>query len=224
LFDAAGEMTLPRRLPVTPGLWWTSLLIGVYNLGERRGAIFRVRFCDVLFDDRRRFPAGYVRFRRATRKKGLRLLKVPLNDSAKLAIEAMRRGREEEIIARPETLIWGLPIKFSRFHKLCRDLLSRAGAPKRKRNGLHRLRKSMANAMAGISLLATQRMLGHADFRTTKESYIGDSQTSEAVTRLPQPPRVADMLSRTPKPDPRRNMVDRKFPPAPGQVEIPLAE
>jgi|AGTN01.3.fsa_nt_gi Phage integrase family. len=205
ILEATRFLTAPTRLPIDPPRWMHSLVRGIYNVGERRGAIFQVGFDDLLEDDPARYPYGRLRFPRQIRKRKRKANLVPLNRWAREAIEDARRGREAEIAANPGAKIWPLPCTMRRFDRIWQRLLERAEIPAHRRFGLHGLRKAAATELADISPLATQQLMRHSDAKTTNRSYVQRRNLAQSLQQMPQP-------TGRPKPKPMASQMEIPFP------------
>lgn len=172
ILRGAELMASPRVGLVPPPDWWRSLVSVAYNTAERKFALLHVRFADL--DGRK------LRFPRSIRKGKRKSNVIQLNDAAMAAIDKIRGPRE---------FIFGWP-HCPRYFDTCRErLLKLAGIPRERWFGMHAFRRTAATAIGLADPLAAQWLLGHADFKTTNDHYLGGKKqrVAQALAALPQP-------------------------------------
>jgi len=166
LLEAAG-----RREGVIAGvparLWWRSILLACYEVGERCAAMLAVEWRDIS-------QAGIL-LRAENRKGGTRDIWRPISPDCHAAIEATRTSR---------VLVWEWDRCYTNLWRhlgmICKD----AGLPDDRWSKFHRIRKTHASYAAAAGLDA-QRLLDHASPRTTR-AYLDP--------RIVKPPSAPDVL------------------------------
>jgi site-specific recombinase XerD len=166
LLDAAG-----RREGVIAGvparLWWRSIVLTGYEVGERIAAMLAVEWRDIS-------PAGIL-LRAETRKGATRDIWRPISPECHAAIEATRTSR---------VLVWEWDRCYTNLWRhlgmICKD----AGLPDDRWSKFHRIRKTHASYAAAAGLDA-QRLLDHASPKTTR-AYLDP--------RIVKPPSAPDVL------------------------------
>lgn len=176
ILAACDRMRYPARskTSIEPAEFWRSLVTVVYNTGERKGAIFQVK----------QPPAGATEiiFPGPIRKGKRKSIRVPLNESAREAIESIRTDRE---------LLFPWPHCPRWFYYRWGQLLTFAGIPETRQFGLHGIRKATCTEMVGYSVIGAQLTMGHPDGTLLHKHYVNRRVHREALDRLPQPRRAA---------------------------------
>jgi len=149
LLDAAGERQgsiagVPARL------WWRSLILTGYEVGERVAAMLSVEWRDVT-------PDG-IHLRAETRKGATRDLWRPISPACHAAIEATRTSR---------VLVWEWDRCYTNLWRHLGMICKAAGLPNDRWSKFHRIRKTHASYAAAAGLDA-QRLLDHASPKTTR--------------------------------------------------------
>jgi hypothetical protein len=172
IVKACPHMDRPKQALTTipPPHFWLSLVAVIYNTGERKGAIFKVKQ-PAPDDELLHFPA-------VTRKGKRKGRKVPLNQYAREAIEAIRTERE---------LLFPWPHCPRHFYTLWWRLLTYAGIPEERHFGLHGLRKATATEISAYSPMGAQLVMGHSDGTLLQKHYVNRRIERDALARLPQP-------------------------------------
>jgi integrase len=166
LLDAAGQREgviagVPARL------WWRSLILTGYEVGERVAAMLAVEWRDVT-------PDG-IHLRAETRKGATRDLWRPISPACHAAIEATRTSR---------VLVWEWDRCYTNLWRHLGMICKAAGLPNDRWSKFHRIRKTHASYAAAAGLDA-QRLLDHASPKTTR-AYLDP--------RIVRPPSAPDVL------------------------------
>ena len=149
LLDAAGQREgaiagVPARL------WWRSLILTGYEVGERVAAMLSVEWRDVT-------PDG-IHLRAETRKGATRDLWRPISPACHAAIEATRTNR---------VLVWEWDRCYTNLWRHLGVICEAAGLQNDRWSKFHRIRKTHASYAAAAGLDA-QRLLDHASPKTTR--------------------------------------------------------
>jgi integrase len=173
LLEAAGERQgsiagVPARL------WWRSLLLTCYEVGERAAAMLAVEWRDVT-------PGGIL-LRAETRKGSTRDLWRPISPECYEAIEATRTDRAK---------VWEWDRCYTNLWRHLGMICKAAGLPDDRWSKFHRIRKTHASYAAAAGLDA-QRLLDHASPKTTR-AYLDP--------RIVRPPSAPDVLPRITLPE-----------------------
>lgn len=131
-------------------LWWRSLLLTCYEVGERCAAMLAVEWRDVS-------PAGIL-LRAENRKAQTRDLWRPISPECHAAIEETRTDRVK---------VWEWDRCYTNLWRHLGKICEAAGLPNDRGSKFHRIRKTHASYAAAAGLDA-QRLLDHASPATTR--------------------------------------------------------
>lgn len=167
--------TLEGTVGGTPAAdWWTSLILVLWDTGERIGAVLKLTWGDV------RLATGAVVFRAETRKGRTRDRMHYLHPDTVTAIRRLAHHPRLFHWDRSYTLIWR---RFGR-------LLTMAGLPADRRSKFHRIRKTAASYYKLNGGNPTE-LLDHASPKTTKvyldPTIVGQRPAHELLPRLTAP-------------------------------------
>jgi integrase len=160
--------------------WWQSLILFLYNTGQRIGTVMQATWEMV---DRK--EPGWLEFPKGIMKGGRRKHAIPLNSVAREAIELLRRDDSPFLL--PRRMPWphsksGLECAFAR-------IKAASGLP------AHRLRRFAFHAIRGccftegcrINSVGADLLLAHRGVSIGTDCYAGKSLMLEVVQKLPQP-------------------------------------
>lgn len=164
------------------------LLLAVFT-GARRGELAALRWVDIDF---RAGAHGVVYFRRSWRRdttKGKKERTVPLHPVLREALLAAAKRSKDELLF-PAPRRGGMRHTAWHTSELLRSIAKQAGVTLPEGCTFHSLRKTFGTHLVlrtGGDMTAAQRLLGHADQKTTDTYYVGDdlSYLEEAVAQLP---------------------------------------
>ena len=175
LYDTCDQALYPTGLPCSAADWWRGMLMLLFMTGWRINQALALRRADVNLE------TGEV-FSHAEDTKGNKDVKLMLHP---LAVEHLKRvpGFHEKILHFPQcaTILW----------REFRRLQDVAGVhPERKAHyGFHDLRRAFATMNADrMSADALQRLMGHADYKTTQRYLNLARQLKPATENLYVPP------------------------------------
>lgn len=159
LVAACDEWT--RYLPngIVEGLWWRSILLTLYDSGERIGAVLAARWSEL--------SAPHLTLPAESRKNGTSDMVHKLRPSTLDAIELIREPSRD--------LIWEWPKSTTMLYKRFDALVSQAGLPVSARSKFHKLRRSTATHVEAAGGDATLAM-GHTSRAVTVKHYIDPRQ------------------------------------------------
>lgn len=139
----------------------------------------------------------------ASTAKSRRERTIPLTVDLVRRLEELRHAQAVALgsIRRPSDLVFLTPngtpwcAPSNNVNRVLRRLLDRAGIERVDANGekvdVHALRTTAASRLArnGVAMAVTQRLLGHADVRTTSKHYVrlDDQVLRDAIERIPPP-------------------------------------
>jgi integrase len=148
---AAASATNGFVAGVPAGLFWTALLMVLYETGERIGATLQVRWDDV--------RNGMIVFRAETRKAGRRDTCRALSEQCQEALCAIQSGNSDLVFQwdRSYGYLWNI------MGKICK----RAGLPENRRSKFHRIRKTTASYYQAAGGSA-QSLLDHSSPAVTR--------------------------------------------------------
>lgn len=160
LFKAASEVS-GRLSGVPASAWWTTLLLVLWDTGERINAVVSLKWDRIDFDGRWvRFDAEY---RKGGRSDNLRKLSPQTTE----ALGSLKRWQEsaETYSSIGKVFVWphGATHIYYQFGKV----LEAAGLPNDGRSKFHRLRRSVASHYEAAGGNATE-LLGHTKREVTK--------------------------------------------------------
>jgi integrase len=172
---AAKQTGLIDGTDISRSVWWTALLLFLYDSGARVGAALAIRWADV---DLQR---GCVSLDADNAKTGLGQ-SVTISPQTIVWLRRMQDAKQE--------MVW--PMAFSRttLWRHLQVMLEACGLPVDRKSKFHRIRKTHATYLAiGASLEAAQRGLGHTSARMTTESYIDPRlfRSVSAADVIPRP-------------------------------------
>ena len=151
--------------------WWPSLFLTVYWTACRIGALLRTP------------TASYDGKTILVRHQKTRTQIYPLPESCCRVIE--------DTAPRDRMLLWPMPWGRRWFYRLSRRIIEGTGlpCPREPRQMFHRLRRTNLSYCAAVDPAIAQRQAGHADYRTTLESYIDPTIAGgrSAADVLPDP-------------------------------------
>jgi|GEM_PF-6174600 len=176
MLDACALASRPTLRGLPPAVWWQSIILVGYNSGLRTETLLDLKF-DWLHQDELgwwlQIPPRSIKKKRHGRP-------YYLTAAAKAAIDQMRSHGGQLVFPMPHAMSW-----------LSRNrtrLLLRAGLPPQRRFGFGGLRKALGTELGKINSTAAKMALGHAG-DVTIDFYTHRSVMTEAMDRLPQPPR-----------------------------------
>lgn len=167
---AACQCAVAPQVPdCTPGQWWRSLYLVLYNTGIRREDILSARWRDVQIRDGRTVLVISARTEKTHAEKVM-----PLTPAAMSALEAMPCKAVDD-------LIFPWPASDSLLQKTRVKLAKAAGLPKEKVT-FHAVRR-----LVGTTVDDAQLVLGHTTAATTRNHYQTIDRKAVALANLPQP-------------------------------------
>jgi len=171
-YNASTAMDVPKIPGFKAPAWWRALIVTTYNLGLRHRTLFELRMEHIDWGrNRMAIPPG--------RLKSCRLLVLPMNETVREHLQAIRTDRE---------MVFPWPMKDNRFYHYWHKLLDAAGIPSESRFGLHALRKTLATQLWALAPQAATLALGHAAASTTMKHYVNaNGILADAMKKLPQP-------------------------------------
>ena len=167
-----------RIAEIRAGLFWSALVLVIYDTGVRIGAVLALRVEDIDLE------SGWLRVPADVQKQ-------KADQVFRLHAETLRLLVETRPAERDELFPWPWHNLSKTFYPRFNAILRRAGLPHGKRDKFHKIRRTHATYYADVAgEEAAQRQLGHSSIQTTRR-YIDRSK----LTRRDQP---ADVI---PRPD-----------------------
>ena len=155
--------------PVRAGDWWLALHMVAYDTAERTGALLVIKQDWINRDE------SVLRIPAACRKGGTKRGNYRLRPCTLSAIDQ---------IWHPERDLLFPGLELRNFHRHYRAILTLAGLPVGRRNGLQRIRRTVATLLDRAGGDAT-KFLGHSDRRVTERSYLDGLDNAGPVELLP---------------------------------------